>query len=207
MDAKSSRDLERLRLTILQERGQRSYDIGRPYEDVLRVLTEAYGALVESTGHALHRAPEHLSTVAKWLCGQGRCGLLLYGGYGLGKTTTLRAIHYTVRFLSDGGHVLHHTAKQVLSMPEEDAKSLRRSGNIVMVDELGREQNERKDYGNVSEPVIELIRFREDRGLPTVLASNLLEQEFVSKYDPYIHDRLFGSFSRIFFEGQSHRKL
>lgn len=171
------------------------------------VLTEAYGALVESTGHALHRAPEHLSTVAKWLCGQGRCGLLLYGGYGLGKTTTLRAIHYAVRFLSDGGHVLHHTAKQVLSMPEEDAKSLRRSGNIVMVDELGREQNERKDYGNVSEPVIELIRFREDRGLPTILASNLLEQEFVSKYDPYIHDRLFGSFSRIFFEGQSHRKL
>ena len=191
----------------MQERGQRSYDIGKPYEDVLGVLTEAYGALVESTGHALSGIPEHLSTVAKWMCGQGRCGLLLYGGYGLGKTTTLRAIHYTVRFLSDGGHVLHHTAKQVLSMPEEDAKSLRRSGNIVMVDELGREQNERKDYGNVSEPVIELIRFREDRGLPTVLASNLLEQEFVSKYDPYIHDRLFGSFSRIFFEGQSHRKL
>lgn len=191
----------------MQERGQRSYNIGKPYEDVLRVLTEAYGALVESTGHAIHRAPEHLSTVAKWLCGQGRCGLLLYGGYGLGKTTTLRAIHYAVRFLSDGGHVLHHTAKQVLSMPEEDAKSLRRSGNIVMVDELGREQNERKDYGNVSEPVIELIRFREDRGLPTVLASNLLEQEFVSKYDPYIHDRLFGSFSRIFFEGQSYRRL
>lgn len=173
----------------------------------MRVLTEAYGALVESTGHAMHRAPEHLSTVAKWLCGQGRCGLLLYGGYGLGKTTTLRAIHYAVRFLSDRGHVLHHTAKQVLSMPEEDAKSLRRSGNIVMVDELGREQNERRDYGNVSEPVIELIRFREDRGLPTVLASNLLEQEFVSKYDPYIHDRLFGSFSRIFFEGQSYRRL
>lgn len=191
----------------MQERGQRSYDIGRPYEDVLRVLTEAYGALVESTGHALSGIPEHLSTVAKWMCGQGRCGLLLYGGYGLGKTTTLRAIHYAVRFLSDGGYVLHHTAKQVLSMPEEDAKSLRRSGNIVMVDELGREQNERRDYGNVSEPVIELIRFREDRGLPTVLASNLLEQEFVSKYDPYIHDRLFGSFSRIFFEGQSYRRL
>ena len=206
MDAKSSRDLERLRRTILQERGQRSYDIGKPYEDVLRVLTEAYGALVESTGHAMHRAPEHLSTVAKWLCGQGRCGLLLYGGYGLGKTTTLRAIHYAVRFLN-GGYLPHYTAKQVLSMPNEDIKSLRRNERIVMVDELGREQNERRDYGNVSEPVIELIRFREDRGLPTVLASNLLEQEFVSKYDPYIHDRLFGSFSRIFFEGQSYRKL
>lgn len=171
------------------------------------MLQESYKALVNATGHEISGTPEHLGAVARWLCGQGRSGLLLYGGYGLGKTTTLRAIQYTMRFLCPDKPVRHYLSKQVVEMNADDLKSLRVGDALVMVDELGREQNERREYGNISEPLIEIIRHREDKGLPTILASNLVDDEFSEKYGPYIRDRLFGSYSRIFFEGKSLRSL
>lgn len=199
--------MDALRLTILWERARRSYNIGASMEDTLIVLQESYEALVNATGHKMNGTPEHLGTVARWLCGQGRSGLLLYGGYGLGKTTTLRAIQYTLRFLCPNKPVKHYLSKQVIEMDADDLRSLRINDMLVIIDELGREQNERREYGNVSEPLIEIIRYREDMGLPMVLASNLVDDEFAEKYGPYIRDRLFGSYSRIFFEGKSFRSL
>ena len=205
MDAKIRKDLETLRLTILRERARRSYNIGAGTEDTLTVLQESYKALVNATGHDMSCAPDHLSAVARWLCGQGRSGLLLYGGYGTGKTTTLRAIQYTMRFLCPDKPIRHYLSRQVIEMNADDLKSLRIGDALVMVDELGREQNERREYGNISEPLIEIIRYREDKGLPTILASNLVDDEFSEKYGPYIRDRLFGSFSRIYYDGKSFR--
>lgn len=198
--------MELLRRTILQERARRNFDIGAGVEDTLTVLQEAYKALVSTTGRDISGAPGYLDTVARWLCGQGRSGLLLYGGYGLGKTTTLRAIMYTMRFLCPGKAVSFYMSRQVIALNADDLKSLRTGDALVMVDELGREQNERREYGNVSEPLIELIRYREDRGLPVILSSNLTDDEISAKYGPYIKDRLFGSYSRIFYEGESFRK-
>lgn len=207
MDAKNRKDLDALRLTILWERARRSYNIGASIEDTLIVLQESYKSLVNATGHKMNGTPEHLDTVARWLCGQGKSGLLLYGGYGLGKTTTLRAIQYTIRFLCPDKPVKHYLSKQIIEMDADDLRSLRINDMLVIIDELGREQNERKEYGNVSEPLIEIIRYREDMGLPMVLASNLVDDEFSEKYGPYIKDRIFGSYSRIFFEGKSFRSL
>lgn len=197
--------METLRLTILRERGRQSYNIGTDTEDALTVLQESYRALVNATGHEINGTPEYLGIVARWLCGQGKSGLLLYGGYGLGKTTTLRAIQYTMRFLCPDKEVRYYLSKQVVGLNTDDLKSLRTGDALVMVDELGREQNERREYGNISEPLIEIIRYREDKGLPTILASNLVDEEFSEKYGPYIRDRLFGSFSRIYYDGKSFR--
>lgn len=197
--------METLLWEILKERAQPGFNIGADISDVAYVLSRAYTSLVQSTGHAVESTPEHLETVAKWMCGMGCPGLLIYGGYGTGKTTTIRAIRYAVRFFRPTLNVRHLMSRQVVAMPPDAFKTLYKGDDLVIIDELGREQGERREYGNISEPMVDLISYREDRGLPTVLASNLTDEEFSEKYEPYIKDRLAGSYSRIFLDGDSRR--
>lgn len=199
--------MEILHRRILRERAIRTYRLPATEEQAKSTLAAAYASLVEASGRSMAQAPAHCLSVARWLLGQGRPGLLLYGAYGLGKTTMLRSIYYTVTQLDRQGETpAMYTSAQVVALDEDSQRRLRQSKGIVLIDELGREQNERKDYGNISEPLITLLRLREDRGLPTVLASNLTDAELSAKYGEYIADRLRGSYSRIFFEGKSYRR-
>lgn len=205
MEGNNLRNLETLLREILKERAQPGFNIMADIRDVTEVLSKTYSVLVKSTGHTITDIPEHLETVAAWMCGKGRPGLLIYGGYGTGKTTTIRAIRCAIRFFRPTHNVRHLTSKQVVVMPYDAFKTLYRGNDLVIIDEFGREQDERREYGNVSEPMVDLISFREDRGLPTVLASNLTDDEISEKYGPYIRDRLAGSYSRLFLDGDSRR--
>ena len=185
----------------MQDRAIRTYSLSIDQETVRRMLGGAYAALVEASGHMPEGLPEDkLASVAGWLCGQGKPGLLLYGSYGTGKTTMLRAVYYTATQL--GRTVMIHTAKSAVATGTQE---MRKDRSLLLIDELGREQIERKDYGNVSEPLVDLICYREDRGLPTLLVTNLTDRQLEEKYGKYVYDRLRGSYSRVYYEGRSYR--
>ena len=174
-------NLGELRRRILREAAGRTYKISLPYERTVAAITTAYSALLEASGQDPRNVPgDKITSVAKWLCSNGKSGLLLYGGYGLGKTTMLK--NY-----SDNGTVVCSEK------------------TLVMIDELGREFDVHLQYGNATEPIADLICYREDRGLPTILSTNLTEKELRSRYGPYIYDRLFGSYNRIYYDGKSFR--
>lgn len=172
-----------------------------PYEEVLSALKAAYSALVGEGSSLPH---DKLESVSRWLCGHGRSGLLLYGGYGLGKTTMLKAIRYVYDSAPDR-RALHFTARRFVENYSSNGSNICAEKTLLMIDELGREFDVHLEYGNATEPVTDLICYREDRNLPTILASNLTDEELKKKYGPYVYDRLFGSYNRIFFDGKSFR--
>lgn len=194
--------METLRQTILKEKDIQNYKVSSEYKDVLDVLTMAYTTLVECRGKKVdmnQQQKETISIVSRWLCGEGKVGLLLYGTYGTGKTTMLNSILYTMRYYNR--RYLMTSAKSIVEVPDE---------NYVweyplIIDELGREPNTRKSFGNESEPMIDIIVRREKMGYPTIIATNLTDEEIKVKYGLYIADRFRGSYSRIFYGNKSYR--
>lgn len=199
-------NLDELRRKILRERDGRTYRITLPYEKTQAAITAAYSALLESSGHDPKDVPnDKISSVSKWLCCSGKPGLLLYGNYGTGKTTMLNAIRHVYNSLPDC-FALHFTAKKFVENYSDNGFLVCSEKTLVIIDELGREFDIHLQYGNATEPIVDLICFREDRCLPTILATNFTEKELMSKYGPHIYDRLFGSFNRIYYSGKSYRK-
>lgn len=198
-------NLGELRRRILKEAAGRTYKISLPYDSTVAAITTAYSALLEASGQDPRNVPgDKIASVAKWLCSRGKSGLLLYGGYGLGKTTMLNSLRHVFNSLTDC-FALHFTAKKFVENYSDNGTVVCSEKTLVMIDELGREFDVHLQYGNATEPIADLICYREDRGLPTILSTNLTEKELRNRYGPYIYDRLFGSYNRIFYDGKSFR--
>ena len=61
---------------------------------------------------------------------------------------------------------------------------------ILAIDDLGTEPREIIEYGNVLSPIIDLISYRYEHQLPTIITSNLTPQQISEVYGKRIGDRL-----------------
>ena len=185
-------------------------DIGQTTSDryILRIknkLITHYRALVAERGYELQSIPDkELGKIARWLTGAGKNGIMLWGPYGTGKSTAMRAVKRMLNY-DYGRPVDMYTAKKLCERGTDDL-SWRASSCLLIIDELGREENERKDYGNITEPLIDLICKRENLGYPTMIATNLTDDELKEKYKLYVYDRLTDYCNKIFFNRPSYRK-
>lgn len=173
------------------------------------MLAFHYAALVSELGEEFDAGIQmpKIRSAARWLAGQGKPGLLLHGSYGTGKTTMLNAISRAMDELCGPYTSYLTTARRIIqgkTMWQGDDLNGKRL--LLLVDEFGREQDEHNDYGNISEPVIDMICLRDRLRLPTVLASNCLEDEVKEKYGAYMHDRIWGNYSRIYYDNESYRR-
>lgn len=196
--------MEILRQKILKERGIQRFSVQSPKANVKDTLYAAYAALMEAGKVEAQVSESNMSrlhSVSSWLQGKGKPSLLLYGSYGSGKTTMMSAIGYTLDALGFG--YISTTAKAIT---KSDDLVIYRKSLVLLIDEFGREQVVRKDYGNESEPLIDVLLYRYERGLPTVLATNLLDDELADKYGAYFHDRLSGGYERIYYDEKSFRR-
>lgn len=174
------------------------------YDDVASRLMWHYANIVMERGASF--SPVHKSyfaSIAKWLNGKGRRGLILWGAYGTGKSTMLKAIK---RFYNTDMNLPAdmYTATELCERGTDDLYC-KGAGSLLIIDELGREENERKIFGNTSEPLIRLLCGREERMYPTLIATNLTDKELREKYSEYVYDRLKGYCNRIYFNGKSYR--
>ena len=77
---------------------------------------------------------------------------------------------------------------------------------ILAIDELGVEPTESKLFGNVSEPLIDLLCERYDRQLCTIISTNMGASEIADRYGRRVSDRFNEMFATIPFTSNSFRQ-
>ena len=140
------------------------------------------------------------------------CGvnLLFMGGTGSGKTHLSTAIAKTV--ISRGYCVLYDSAQNIISSFEDDKF---RSGygayeptaakylecDLLIIDDLGAEFSNQFTVSCL----YNLINTRGNRGLSTVISTNLNSDGLKGTYDDRIFSRIMGDYTVVFFGGKDYR--
>jgi len=185
-------------------------------------LTKAYRAEVYQRGGTEVRCNEAIITdMARWLTDpNGKPGLLLYGSVGTGKTTALYAIRRVINaacqaerddntLLGYGKAVIEVVkAKEIVQSYTDNSLhyvNLKRT-DLLAIDELGVEPVDVKNYGNASEPIIDLLSYRYDKMKVTAISSNLTMKQIEERYGLRLADRFNEMFHKVAFTGKSFRK-
>ena len=175
-------------------------------EDIKGFLHLAYKKEDEPTMTKIAKA-------AKWLTGDYKPGLLLYGGVGNGKTTLAKAICKTIGILYDSDYsnerkgVCRISALEVAKCASDPESFTRlRNQEMLFIDDIGTEPASIKSWGNEISPVTELLYSRYDRQLFTIITSNLNDKELEERYGLRIADRMAEMFERLHYSNRSYRK-
>lgn len=160
----------------------------------------------EATRGNIHQVAGYLTAQ------QPKLGLLMCGTCGNGKTTMLYAIRTAsnvIRQQNESGA----TAVRIIDAKEvveyaKDYKSFKsiKDDKCIAVEDMGREATEVVNYGNITNPIIDLLEYRYDRQLPTLITTNLTPKEVREKYGNRIADRFNEMFNVIVFGNKSYRK-
>ena len=155
----------------------------------------------------------NVSKAAKWLTGDYKVGLILYGGVGNGKTTLARSICELISILFQkdewtGKGVVKISALELSKMIIDDPGRYKKikETELLFIDDIGTEPANVKSWGNECSPLTELIYFRYDKQLFTLATSNLNDAELKDRYGLRISDRFNEMFERVFFSSSSYRK-
>lgn len=99
------------------------------------------------------------------------------------------------------------TARDIANLAAIDPEAFNtlKRENKLYIDEVGREPLIAKNYGNDKNPFIEMLEFRYDKQLFTVLTANLTDEEIVDRYGYYIDERIAENFEKINYENKSYR--
>ncbi len=137
--------------------------------------------------------------------------LLLIGNTGTGKTHISTAI---ARRVIDGGFdVLYDTAQNIIQafaddqfrdryrQPEPEADKYLEC-DLLILDDLGAEFTNQLTVSCL----YNLINTRQNKGLSTIISTNLSAKELAGKYEGRIYSRIVGSdYTVLFFSGKDHR--
>ena len=138
--------------------------------------------------------------------------LLMMGGTGLGKTHLSTAI--ARRVIERGYEVRYESVQNVLSAFEHDRFHSGRDGEdeqsrvyldaeLLILDDLGTEL---VNAFSVSE-LYHLLNTRINQEKPTVISTNLMQEELQAKYSDRIFSRLLGEYRILLFKGTNVRYL
>ena len=127
-------------------------------------------------------------------------GIMLCGGVGNGKSTMMKALQSLLIQLDI--RITHNTSFETLGMKIISAKELGRQIRVdpknslryqeltmLGIDDLGEEEATMMDYGNRVTPVIDLLSYRYDQMLFTMVTTNLTPKQIRSTYGDRIADR------------------
>lgn len=158
---------------------------------------------------------ERIRKMAHWLTNEkAKNGMLLCGTCGNGKTTFIKAFRTLVNrfqirneYYNTTFGIRIITAKDIMSLYKSNYKGWKDLAiyPMIAIDDLGCEPTELLDFGNVSNPVIDLLSTRYDEQLFTIISTNLKPPEIRTKYGDRIADRLNEMMERIPFENPTFR--
>lgn len=157
---------------------------------------------------------QNIDQLAEFLTNEGsKFGVMFSGICGNGKTTLLYAFQSLLNYLNDKGMfdervgILIIDAKEVVSYAK-DIKQFRglRERQMIAIEDMGREPVEVLDYGNVLNPVIDLLEYRYNAQLFTIITTNLVPKEIRERYGNRIADRFNEMFDKVIFANETYRK-
>lgn len=196
-----------------------------PAQDALDLLAAAYQVEVKMRHRTFvldENTGANLASLAGLLTQPvPRSGVMCCGNCGNGKTTLLRAFSRTVDYLQLRHHfdflsdeytrykarVSMFGARDLVRMAA-DAERFGEIKNrpILAIDDLGTEPLEKRDFGDVLTPIVELIEYRYSRQLFTFMTTNLVGRQIREKYGDRVADRLNEMVGTIVFRDISYRK-
>lgn len=137
--------------------------------------------------------------------------ILMFGKTGLGKTHLSLSIANEV--LKKGYNVLYDSAMNYLNQIEKehfgrdisgkDTLSVLLTADLLILDDFGTEF-EKSFYVSV---IYNIINTRLNRGLPTIISTNLYHEEILEKYGERIFSRLFTVYESMEFVGTDIRLI
>ncbi len=140
---------------------------------------------------------------------QKRGNLLLLGTTGTGKTHISTSIARGI--IEQGYDVLYDSAQNIISDFTDD--QYRRSGSepkadkylecdLLIIDDLGAEFSNQMTLSIL----YNLLNTRQNRGLATIISTNLTAKELAGRYEGRIYSRIVGSdYTPMLFTGKDHR--
>ena len=188
-------------------------------EQATDILLAAYMAEVESRHRTFvddGQTRENCRRLASFLTnGNSRFGVMLCGICGNGKTTLLHAFRSAMGWMEEKRPfgeermtIRVADAKEIVRLAK-DVKSFDGLRSIPMlgIEDMGREPVDVLDFGNVLNPVVDLIEYRYDNQLFTFITTNLNGREIRRKYGDRIADRLNEMIEVIIFGDTTYRGM
>ena len=77
---------------------------------------------------------------------------------------------------------------------------------MLYIDDVGCEPSEVRFFGNVVSPLTDLLYFRYENRLMTIMTTNLTIEDIGNNYGPRIKDRMIEMFNRLGYKNKSYRK-
>lgn len=158
---------------------------------------------------------EYIAQAARWLTDAPTPGLIIFGGVGNGKTTLLNAIADTVNILNlrangeqQAAWVWKIDTDALVRIARQDESELRKwiERPMLALDDLGAEEAAVKSYGNLLNPVVDLIMYRYKMRLFTIMTSNLSPKNIRERYGDRVADRMNEIMTRITIKHQTYRE-
>ncbi len=186
-------------------------------EQAVDSLTAAYRAEVEYRRRTFEDDEATRANIGQFAAfltsDRSKFGVMFSGVCGNGKTTLLYAFQTLLNYLSDSGMFDEHTGITVIDAKEvilyaKDVKRFRelKERPRIAIEDMGREAVEVLDYGNVLNPVIDLLEYRYNEQLFTVITTNLVPKEIRERYGSRIADRFNEMFDKVIFGNETYRK-
>lgn len=174
-------------------------------EDTYARLSALYILAVKSGNHDCRlddNTTSRIQQVASWLHDSPKHGLILRGTLGNGKTTMLKAVSTMLEY-----GVVRVNAKAVYDAFKKTEMPEYFSGTLLFLDDLGAEPERCNIYGVDYHPLSDIILYRYDNNLTTVIATNLSFDEIRSRYGDRVYDRLIEMYDAIEYDAPSYRGI
>ncbi len=156
---------------------------------------------------------QHIEEVARWITSNdSKFGIFICGICGNGKTTMVLAIRSIINFLyekdtANAKAICLVTATELCEMAKNNYEKYCNimKCEMLAIDDMGKDAVEILHYGNVSRPLIDLLSYRYDKQLFTIVTTNMPPNDIAKYYDERIADRFREMMHSIAFENESYR--
>lgn len=194
-------------------------------QEALNLLTAHYFFEVEARHNKIQldeNTVNNLRKMAHYLTKPNpKFGVMLCGTCGNGKTTLVLALRAAIAYLKERGHFDEYRnhanpyfdfelrlidARDVVDIYKDRPRYVTlRSERLLAIDDLGKEPAEVLDYGNVTNPIVDLLENRYFTQRFTIITTNLDAKEIREKYGKRIADRFNEMLDVIVFQDISYR--
>lgn len=183
-------------------------------EDAEMLLIEYYRREMRKQEQNTDILKEHISQVIDWAMNPQKSCLMLAGGVGCGKTTMLNAFCRMTNYLYYSNISFERkgfqweTSNTIAGWVRDNKSRYEEFMQCewAAIDDLGLEPTEVSDYGTILYPIRDILLYRYEHNLLTIVSTNYIPHELTEKYGTRIGDRLAEMMQVVLFKEKSYRR-